>query len=203
MHWPRTAGQAVDLLIVGRGLQIALIVSMLVTACSPAKLVGDPLPGVVAPDFTLVDGPTGETVTLSTLRGRVVVLTFLYTTCPDTCPLTAEIMRTARDKAGDAGRNAALIAVSVDPRGDTPSTTRQFVNDHQLTGSLRYLIGPQAALARVWQDYGIAQAVSTPGVLHSDVIYLIDKRARGRILLHSNVSPDDLASDLNILGSER
>ena len=58
-------------------------------------------------------------------------------------------------------------------------------------------------LARVWQDYGIAQAVSTPGVLHSDVIYLIDKRARGRILLHSNVSPDDLASDLNILGSER
>ena len=187
----------------GRLVQIALTVGVLATACSPAKLVGDPLPGVPAPDFTLVDGPTGEALTLSTLRGRVVVLTFLYTTCPDTCPLTAEIMRTARDRAGDAGRNAALIAVSVDPKGDTPSTTRQFVNDHQLQGSLRYLIGPQAALVKVWQDYGIAQAVSNPGVLHSDVIYLIDKRARGRIVLHSTVSPDDLATDLNILGSER
>jgi protein SCO1/2 len=174
-----------------------------ISACAPAKLVGDPLPGALAPDFTLTDGPTGEAVSLSSLQGHVILLTFLYTTCPDSCPLTAEIIRSARDRIGSAATSVSLIAVSVDPKGDTPSTTRQFLVDHRLDGSMRYLIGPQAALARVWQDYGIAQAVSSPTVLHSDVLYLIDKKGRGRILLHSTVAPDVLASDLSLLVSER
>src|SRR3979411_1275632 len=65
-------------------------------ACAPAKLVGDPLPGALAPDFTLIDGPTGESVTLSSLGGHVILLTFLYTSCVDTCPLTAETVHAAR-----------------------------------------------------------------------------------------------------------
>jgi protein SCO1/2 len=173
------------------------------TGCAPAKLVGDPLPGALAPDFTLIDGPTGETVTLSSFGGRVILLTFLYTSCVDTCPLTAETIRAARDRLGDTANNVALVAVSVDPVGDTPTTTRRFVADHRLDGSLRYLIGPPATLARVWQSYGIAQAVSERDALHSDVIYLIDKRARGRVLLHSTVTPEVLASDLRLLANER
>ena len=97
----------------------------------------------------------------------------------------------------------SFVAVSVDPNGDTPATTRKFVQDHRVEGTLRYLIGSQSALARVWQAYGIAQAVSTRDVLHSDVIYLIDKNARGRVVLHSTVTPDDLATDLAILLKER
>lgn len=172
-------------------------------SCAPAKLVGDPLPGALAPDFTLIDGPTGETVTLSSLGGRVVLLTFLYTSCVDSCPLTAETIRRARDLLGDSAKHIALIAVSVDPTGDTPATTRQFVIDHRLEGSLRFLIGSQAALAQVWQAYGVAQAVSAREVLHSDVIYLIDKSERGRLVLHSTVAPDVLASDLTLLANER
>src|SRR5439155_10370813 len=139
-----------------RRLAILLLVANAVAACAPAKLEGDLLPGALAPDFTLTDGPTGQTVTLSTLRGQVVLLTFLYTRCPDVCPLTAEIVRMARDQLGDAARSVAFVAVSVDPAGDTPNTTRQFVADHRLEGSLRYLIGSQAALGRIWQEYGIA-----------------------------------------------
>ncbi len=142
-------------------------------------------------------------MTLSGFRGRVVLLTFMYTSCFDTCPLTAEIIRNARDRLGSSADKVAFIAVSVDPNGDTPTTTRKFVQDHRVEGTLRYLIGTQAVLARVWQEYGIAQAVSTRDVLHSDVIYLIDKNARGRVLLHSNVTPDALASDLSILLAER
>jgi protein SCO1 len=183
---------------------LLLIAAVVATAaCAPAKLVGDPLPGALAPDFTLTDGPTGEPITLSSLSGRVVLLTFLYTACVDTCPLTAETIRNARDRLGDSAKNVVLIAVSVDPKGDTPATTRQFVIDHRLEGSLRYLIGSQAVLARVWQAYGIAQTVSTREVLHSDVIYLIDKNARGRLLLHSTIAPDVLASDLSLLANER
>jgi protein SCO1/2 len=182
---------------------VFIVCAVTAIACAPAKLVGDPLPGALAPDFTLVDGPTGETVTLSSLGDRAILLTFLFTSCVDTCPLTAETIRMARDRLGESAKSVALIAVSVDPIGDTPTTTRAFVVAHRLEGSLRYLIGSQAALARVWQAYGIAQAVSTRDVLHSDVIYLIDKKERGRVLLHSTVGPDALAADLTLLVSER
>ncbi len=183
-------------------LRVALA-AVLVVGCAPTKLVGDPLPSAVATDFTLTDGPTGETVSLSSLRGRVVLLTFLYTSCIDTCPLTAETIRSARDRLGDSANDVAFVAVSVDPKGDTPQTTLQFVEDHRLRSTLRYLIGSQAALARVWQAYGIAQAVSTRDVLHTDVIYLIDKNVRGRVVLHSDATPEALAADLRILLNER
>src|SRR2546426_249994 len=101
------------------------LAAALITTCSPAKLVGDPLPGALAPDFTLTDGPTGETVTLSALRGRVILVTFLYTSCYDTCPLTAETIRGARDRLGNSATDVAFLAVSVDPKGDTPETTRR------------------------------------------------------------------------------
>jgi protein SCO1 len=184
-----------------RWLAIAFVVT--VVACAPTKLVGEVLPGAIAPDFTLTDGPTGQVVSLSTLRGSVVLLTFLFTSCLDVCPLTAEVIRDARDRMGTSAKDVAFIAVSVDPVGDTPTTTRRFVQEHQLESSLRYLIGSQAALSRVWQAYGIAQAVSTKDVLHSDAIYLIDKMERGRVLLHSDVSPEALAANLGILVRER
>jgi protein SCO1/2 len=181
---------------------LALVVTLLLCACSPGKLTGEPLPSPIAPDFTLTDGPTGQVVTLSSLAGHVVLLTFLYTTCPDVCPLTAETIRSATDRLGPRAQNVALIAVSVDPQGDTPATTRRFIADHGLGPSFLYLIGPRAALARVWQAYGVAQATSGGNVLHSDTIYLIDKHARGRVVLHSSVAPADLAADLSILLGE-
>jgi len=182
---------------------LAVALAALALGCTPTKLVGDALPGAIAPDFTLTDGPTGQVVSLSALRGTVVVLTFLYTSCIDVCPLTADVIRAARDRMGTSARDVAFIAVSVDPVGDTPATTKRFVAQHQLESTLRYLIGSQAALARVWQEYGIAQAVATKDVLHSDAIYLIDKSEHGRVLLHSDVSPEDLATDLGILVRER
>lgn len=173
-------------------------------ACGPGTLTGQPLPSPIAPDFTLLDGPTGEPVSLTSYAGRVVALTFLYTSCVDTCPLTAETLRTARERLGDAARDVAFVAVSVDPRGDTPAATRTFVADHRLQGVLRYLIGPPAELARVWQSYGVAQADTGAGaVAHTDVIYLIDKHGHGRVVLHSDVTPEVLANDLRVLAGER
>jgi len=182
---------------------LVVALAALTLSCTPTKLVGEPLPGAIAPDFTLTDGPTGQVVSLSALRGSVVLLTFLYTRCPDVCPLTAEEIRAARDRMGTSANDVVFVAVSVDPIGDTPASTKQFVKDHGVESTMRYLIGSQAALSRVWQAYGIAQAVSTNEVLHSDVIYLIDKTEHGRVLLHSDVSPEILATDLGILVRER
>jgi protein SCO1/2 len=188
---------------VGLRWWIAVALLMISVACSPTKLVGDVLPGAIAPDFTLTDGPTGQVVSLSALRGKVILLTFLYTACLDVCPLTADVIRAARDKMGTPANDVVFIAISVDPVGDTPATTRRFVQEHSVEQTLRYLIGSQAALSRVWQEYGIAQAVATKDVLHTDAIYLLDRTERGRVLLHSDVSPETLAADLSILVRER
>jgi len=143
-------------------------------------------------------------VTLSALRGKVVILAFLYTNCPDVCPLTAEKLRDARDRLGDSAADLSLVAVSVDPRHDTPMATGTFVRAHRLEGVMRFLIGDQASLARVWQLYGVAAlAADTSSVVgHNDAIFLIDKQGRERSLVHSDIDVDALAASLRILLGE-
>ena len=174
-----------------------------VAACASPALAGTDLQKRPAADFALTDGTSGETVTLAGQRGRVVVLTFLYTNCPDVCPLTAEKLRDARAQVGDAARDLALIAVSVDPVHDTPAATREFVHAHRLDGALRFLVGDRASLERVWSAYGIAQQPGADGsVAHNDAIYVIDKQGRARTLLHSDVDVATLAQTLRTLLSE-
>src|SRR2546428_4261015 len=108
------------------------LAAALITSCSPAKLVGDPLPGALAPDFTLTDGPTTETVTLSALRGRVILVTFPYTSCVDTCTLTAETIRSARDRLGNSATDVAFLAVAGEPEGNTPEHARTSVPAHSV-----------------------------------------------------------------------
>lgn len=141
-------------------------------------------------------------MSLSALRGRVVVLTFLYTNCPDVCPLTAEKLREARGKVG-AVSDLALVAVSVDPRNDTPASTREFLRAHRLEGAMRFLIGDEAALARVWQVYAIGSFPAGERVVqHNDAIYLIDKQGRSRSLVHSDIEVEPLVTSLRVLLGE-
>lgn len=75
--------------------------------------VGTDLDGTPAPDFHLVD-QTGQPVALSDLRGRVVVLTFLYTRCPDTCPLIVSKLGQVHDQLGEQAQGVAFVAVTVE-----------------------------------------------------------------------------------------
>ena len=183
-------------------LATSWLVLVLLGSCAPAPLAGTDLGKRMAPDFTLLDGPTGDSVTLTGLRGRVVVLTFLYTNCPDACPLTADKLRDARASLADAAKELSLVAVSVDPAGDTPDATRAFVRAHRLEGALRFLVGDRASLARVWASYGIGAEPAGSVVAHNDAIYLIDKQGRERSLLHSEVDVATLAASLRTLLSE-
>ena len=182
---------------------LLLALAVLLSACRSATLSGTDLGKQPAPDFTLIDGPTGQVVSLSSLRSKVVVLSFLYTACPDTCPLTAEKLRNARDTLGTERVDLALLAVSVAPDRDTPSATRVFLADHRLTGAMRFLIGDRASLAAVWARYGIYAEPQGQGfVAHIDAIFLIDRQGRARALEHSDVEVDTLVQDLRILLGE-
>ncbi len=192
--------------MVGRFQRAALLLlgflALTASSCARESLVGEDLGGQTAPDFTLIDGARGDRVTLSSLRGRVVLVTFLYTRCPDTCPLTAEKIRAARDALGTRANDISFLAVTVDPAHDTPDAIRGFLDAHELAGKLRYLTGDRASLAAVWRNYSVEVRSGEPGVVHLDAIVLVDRRGRARILLHSDVDAATLAKDLRLLASE-
>jgi protein SCO1/2 len=179
---------------------------LVVSACAGPKIVGTEIAPTAAPDFTLTDGISGRSLTLSQQQGSVVVLAFLYTHCPDVCPLTAERMRQAQQQLTDDQRERTLfIAVSVDPLQDTPQAVQAFAADHGLTKRFAFLIGGAAQLRPVWQAYGIRIETdpATPAVGHSDAIYLLDRKGQARVLVHSDISAEALAGDLKVLAAER
>jgi protein SCO1/2 len=182
-----------------------ILLTIALIACAPEKLAGTDLGAQAAPDFALTDGMSGATFRLSGSRGSVVALAFLYTRCPDVCPLTAEYFRQAQAALGSDASLVQFVAVSVDPVNDVPSSIRDFSAQHRLERNWHFLIGPAASLRTVWDAYGIRQEPdpSGKGVGHTDAIYLIDASGKARVLLHTVDGPDTLTKDLRILARQR
>lgn len=182
-----------------RVLRYVWLAALVLGACAPPTLAGTDLGATDAPDFTLTDGVNGHAVTLSAQRGQVVALTFLYTTCPDVCPLTATRFRAAQTELqGDSSR-VTFIAVSVDPDRDTPTAVQVFSAAHGLASHWYYLVGGRAQLSPVWAAYGIGVQPGSSTVTHNDAVYLIDARGRERALLHSEDLARHLTNDLRAL----
>jgi protein SCO1 len=107
-------------------------------------------PGLKAPDFALRD-QDGKTLRMSDLRGKPVVVTFLYSHCQDTCPATAQQIRGALD---DLGQDVPAVAISVDPPNDTEASTRAFLAEQHMTGRMQFVMGTRAQLEPIWRAYG-------------------------------------------------
>ena len=147
-------------------------------------------------------------MSLAALRGKVVVLTFLYAHCPDECPLIAEQIHKVHGQLGSLGSRVAFMAVSVDPSGDTPDAIREFLDLHHDTGVLTYLRGSAAQLRPVWAHYFVASdakgaaspsAAAAQGVNHTTIVYVIDPTGQVRLFLPANFDPKDLMTDIRLL----
>jgi len=151
-------------------------------------------PGAMAPDFRLRD-QDGEPVTMAEYRGRPVAMTFVYSTCEDTCPALVDQVRGALD---DTGADVPLLAVSVDPANDTPARARRFLNERRMTGRARFLLGDERALRPLWNGYGV---VPQRGALdHSATVVLVDGQGRQRVgFPYDQLTPDALAHDIRRL----
>lgn len=168
------------------------------------SLTGLDLGRTPAPPFSLVD-QDGQQVSLAQFRGQPIVLTFLYTHCPDACPLIADQLRQTSDLLGPDARKVALLAVSTDPRNDDRVSAVNFTAVHGLTGRWHYLLGSPAQLSPIWQGYYIGVSPGDPAineVVHSEAVFVIDKAGQQRALLGLPFSAKDLASDLRKLLSE-
>jgi protein SCO1 len=181
-----------------RALLAAAVVALVWSASSvaaPPKFVGTELSGG-APNFTLRD-QNGKLVKLSALRGTPVLVTFLYTHCPDVCPLIATHLDTAARQLG----KVRVLAVSVDPARDTRAAVRAFVRSRELSARFSFLIGTRAQLSKIWTAYHIAvQPGPKQTVTHSAYTFLVDAKGHERVLFDSQVEPAQVVHDVRALG---
>jgi protein SCO1/2 len=165
-------------------------------ALGPGQFAGAVRPRIPAQDFVLRD-QDGRIARLSAYRGRVAVVTFLYTTCRDSCPVMAQQIRGALD---DLGHPVPVLAVSVDPAGDTPLRARAFLTRQHLLGRMRFLLGTRAQLAPVWRSFGIQP--QERGRDHSAYVVLIDSHGRQRVGFPAeHLTPEGLAHDIRRLAA--
>ena len=161
-----------------------------------------------APNFALRD-QDGQSIQMASLRGRVVALTFLYTKCPDACPLiAAKLARGWRQLGTDLGA-VTMLAVSVDPANDTPDAAKAFDATYGLAPpSWHYLVGGVPELVPIWRNYHVtagaaAQVAGASGgngtIDHTGIVYLIDRQQRVRVALDVNFQPQDFVQDVHAL----
>ena len=172
-------------------------------ARKPGQLSGPLIvsPPTVAPQIALHD-QNGKPFKLSSLRGKAVFLTFVYAHCPDVCPLMMQALGAAKRSLPDPSI-MQIVAVSVDPKGDTPNVVREFLRARELNGKATWLLGTRAQLRPVWAAYNIlAKSVpETPAIIeHVSLIYGIDATGHIRVgYPASPVSPKAMAHDARIL----
>ncbi len=159
-----------------------------------------PPKSMVAPEFTLSD-QSGRPVTLASLRGRVLAITFLDSHCKQQCPLEAEqLAQVQRSLPGSVP--VSLLVVSVAPATDTIESERTFAAEHRWSGDWHWLSGNQSQLAAVWKAYSVAVQPSPDDILHSVVLYLVDKNGFTRAGFASGLEPGRVAQDLRLLARE-
>jgi cytochrome oxidase Cu insertion factor (SCO1/SenC/PrrC family) len=154
----------------------------------------------VAPAFALRD-QHGRRVTLASLSGRTIALTFMDSLCKEACPLEGRMLASAIGQV-HASPRTQLLVVSVDPAGDTRRSIAHAVQKWRLPASTIWLLGTRAELKRVWDAYQITVDAVSGDVVHSTAVYLLDKRGYERAGFLMPFLPGLVADDLRVLGAE-
>jgi len=159
----------------------------------------------VAPDFALTS-QDGAEVTLESLRGKVVAVAFIYTWCPDVCPMLTDKMARVQDALGpDFGSKIAFVSITVDPERDTPEVLKEYADalGANLAG-WSFLTGEPAAVREVAHSYGVAMVPAADGqVDHTLLTTLIDRDGTMRVqYLGYRFDPEEFQHDLLDLVNE-
>jgi protein SCO1/2 len=157
-------------------------------------------PAREAPDFS-VRGSDGTALTLSRYRGKVVLLGFGYTSCPNVCPVTLAVLAQAHRKLGPLGSQVQVIYLTVDPERDNAERLKQYLAafDPTFVGGT----GTAAQMAAVRSSYGVTAEKHGTGsdyaVAHSSFVYLITRDGRLRALMPFGHKADDYVHDISML----
>ena len=183
----------------GGGHEHGAAASVTVTGGSGHFAGGELDPPRPTPDFTLTD-QAGQKVSMADQRGKLVLLTFLYTNCPDVCPLITQNLNQALQMLGTQRDDVRVLAVSVDPEGDTPKSVDEYAKAHHLLPEFHYLIGSRDELTKVWKAYDVAAVASDPELVdHTAYTMLVDQSGEGRVIYDSQVKAKDVVHDVRFL----
>lgn len=148
---------------------------------TPAKMVRQHIEGK-APELALVD-QSGQPLTLTELRGKVVLLTFTYSACADVCPLITAAMVTLQQRLTAAERQQVFfLSVTAQPEVDTPAVLYAYANRLGVDlASWAFVTGPPQAVQAVWQAFGLTVKRRAKGVVdHPAWTFLIDREGMVR-----------------------
>ena len=183
----------------------ALALALAILAGSTPGQAHDPpddqrLPVIgAAPDFALTS-QDGTLVTLEDFRGKAFAVTFIYTACPDFCPLlTAKMAQVQDDLGADFGTKVAFVSITVDPELDTPEVLKHYAEMHgaDLAG-WAFLTGEPAAIEEVTRRYGVFAAKAVDGEIdHTFLTSLVDPEGILRVqYIGVRFDPDEFRADL-------
>lgn len=187
------------------GIVVAALLALFVAACSPdnPRFQASDVTGVAfGRDFKLTDH-NGKPRTLSDFRGKVVVLFFGYTQCPDVCPTTLSDLAAALQKLGADADRVQVLFVTIDPERDTPELLSHYVP--AFNPSFLGLSGDAAATAATAREFKVLyqkQPGSTPGSYsmdHSAGTFIFDSQGKLRLFVSQGQGPEIFAHDIREL----
>lgn len=197
----------VRLTVIGFGTLFLLVLTLWLLAGAPGAqqrsnmdvtngFAGSIRPEIPVRELTGVHDEYGKRLALP--KDDVTIVTFLYTTCEDACPTVGQQVRGALDRLDD---DPPVIALSVDPLGDSEASARAFLADQSLLGRAHFALGPPVALQRQWDYYGIAPQTKESD--HTAQVILLDRTGRQRIGFPADkLTPEALAHDVQALRAE-
>lgn len=182
----------------------ALFAAVVLTACGGKQQWQTTNITGVMPDlkFTLTDG-NKQIEHAGAYRGKIKLLYFGYTHCPDVCPLTLATIGRALKKIGPEAKQAVVLFVSVDPKRDTPDVLKQYADAFgpQFVG----LTGTQSQLKALAKRYRVSYSYDKPdaqgnyAVNHSGAVFVFDRDGKVRLLMNRTDGADEMAHDLKQL----
>ena len=179
--------------------------TVLFTACSeqkPAFAAIDVTGADYAKDFSLTDH-NGQARSIKDFQGKVVVMFFGYTQCPDVCPTSMAEIAEVRKQLGKDGEKVQALFVTVDPERDTPELLKQYVP--AFNPKFLGLYGDAATTARTAKEFKViyqkqpGKTDSTYTIDHSAGTYVFDKSGRVRLFLRHEAAVEDVVHDVRML----
>jgi protein SCO1/2 len=186
-------------------LVIAVIAAVTIFMSQPdpfrGTMYGEPFPPAPAIELAKADGSTFR---LSDQKGKIILLFFGYTSCPDVCPTTLAELKLVMDEFGDQADSIEVVFVTVDPERDTPQKMQDYAN--HFNSKFIGLSGSSAQLEKIWSDYGIFRQTvpaensqSGYSVDHTARVMLIDADGNLRLSYGFQTPVDDIVHDIKLL----
>lgn len=177
---------------ISRSLPLALLCVALVSVPAwphipmPPKTpseIGRRAVNIAVHDFTLTD-QNGKPYRFASVRGKLVLVTFIFTTCPDVCPLlTAHFAAIQRALEEKKIKDYQLISITTDPERDTAPVLKDYAGRYKADlKSWSFLTGSRDELAKVWKEFGVHVIKNESGqVQHTTFTTLLDRRGNRRV----------------------